>query len=130
VLLAVIVCVSGAVDRTASIIPPYGTLIGVSMDYGVYQSNISAYEAQLTRSPAAFVLFPLVPSERLGSIASQAHLRPNRRSQAHSTCYSGAVRRLSSSTGPCCSGKAVRAGAGMGADGSDRDRPFRARDER
>lgn len=60
-LVAAIVCVSGAVDRTASIIPAYGTLIGVSMDYGEYKGNISLYEAQLTRSPAAFVLFLWFP---------------------------------------------------------------------
>ncbi|KAF6251906.1 glycoside hydrolase superfamily [Scenedesmus sp. NREL 46B-D3] len=60
-LLAAIACASGAVDRTASIIPSYGALVGVSMDYGAYGGNISRYEAQLTRAPAAFVLFLWFP---------------------------------------------------------------------
>jgi hypothetical protein len=36
-------------------------MIGVSMDFGRYEGNISRYEAQLTRSPYAFVLFLWFP---------------------------------------------------------------------
>jgi hypothetical protein len=75
VLVAATVCAYGAVDRTASIIPPYGTLIGVSMDYGAYQGNISRYEAQLTRSPAAFVLFLWFPLRDWEVEASKAILQ-------------------------------------------------------
>lgn len=63
ILLAAIVCASGAVDRTASIIPSYGTMIGASIDYGAYGNDISKYEAQLTRSPSAFVVFLWFPLE-------------------------------------------------------------------
>ncbi|KAF6251904.1 glycoside hydrolase superfamily [Scenedesmus sp. NREL 46B-D3] len=62
-VLAAIVCACarGTDDRTAAIIPSYGALVGASIDYAAYDGDISRYEAQLTRSPAAFVKFLWFP---------------------------------------------------------------------
>lgn len=63
---ACVACASAAVDRTAAIIPPYGTLVGASIDFSANGNDLASYEAQLTRSPKAFVLFlsfPLDPTE-------------------------------------------------------------------
>lgn len=68
-VIALLACVAHAgaqINRVTPLIPQYGTLVGASIDFGAYNNDLSAYEAQLQRSPAAyvvFVAFPFVPAE-------------------------------------------------------------------
>lgn len=61
ILAFILACAMAQSDRASSIMPKYGTLIGASIDFGAYNNDLSAYEAQLKRSPAAYVIFLAFP---------------------------------------------------------------------